>query len=91
MMFLWVDFLALMDCLYLNTFSFFLRRSGTDNVNVQQNMLNHLGDGCFYLQDFEMDLVEIPYLVKFLQSKTVSVVTFSGLPFSCAHYCASSN
>lgn len=33
-------------------------------------MLNHLGDGCFYLQDFEMDQSEIPLLVKFLQSRT---------------------
>ena len=42
-------------------------------------MLNHLGDGCFYLQDFEMDLVEIPYLIKFLQSKVVSVAAFLDL------------
>ena len=56
-----------------NSFSFpslSLHRSGTETVNVQQNMLNHLGDGCFYLQDFEMDQSEIPLLVKFLQSKT---------------------
>lgn len=46
-------------------------------------MLNHLGDGCFYLQDFEMDLVEIPYLIKFLQSKPVSVGdSFSVVPYA---------
>ena len=46
-------------------------------------MLNHLGDGCFYLQDFEMDLVEIPYLIKFLQSKPVSVGdSFSFVPYA---------
>ena len=53
------------------------RRSGTDSVNVQQHMLNSLGEGTFYLQDFEMDAVEIPLLVKFLQSKTVSFHKFT--------------